>query len=58
MSATHKVFGASGWNWRSTRSPGRSATGPGTVVRGALARGTPRNLSARIKRSTVHRAVS
>jgi hypothetical protein len=57
-SATQRRSGASAVKSRLSRSAARSCPGPvpGTVVRGALPRRTPRRPCSRISRSTVHRA--
>ncbi len=56
-SATHKAFGRSAVNCRSTRSAGLAAAGSARVVRGlAPPRSAPVSPAARIRRSTVHRA--
>ena len=59
MSATQRRFGAGASKQRSSRSDGRPAGSPGTVVRGRLrlAR-APLIPNSRISRSTVHRATT
>jgi hypothetical protein len=56
MSATHSMSGAVGLKSLDTRSRARSAAGSAIVVRLTLPRRAPSRPSARIKRSTVHRA--
>ena len=55
-SATHNRFGAAGLNRRRTRSAGRAAAGPATVVRFRLPAPRAGSPSSRISRSTVQRA--
>src|SRR5271166_5429998 len=56
MSATQRRFGATASKQRSSRSDGRSAGSPGTVVRGFFWRPrTPLIPRSRISRSTVER---
>lgn len=57
-SATYKRFGISARNRRLMRSGARFAFGSGTVVRRVLPRTAPEMPSSRIRRSTVHRAIS
>jgi len=57
-SATQSRLGAGALKSRSTKSTGRSPRSPGIVVRRFLPRTTPWRPSARIRRSTVHRATS
>ena len=57
MSATQRRFGAGASKQRCSRSDGRPAGSPGTVVRGRFRLGrTPPIPRSRISRSTVHRA--
>ena len=58
MSATQRRFGAAASKHRSSRSDGRSAGSPGSIVVGGRFRPglAPRIPSSRISRSTVHRA--
>ena len=59
-STTHSRSGAGGAKPRFTRSAGLGWDGSATVVRGFFhpPRRTPRSPSARISRSTVHRAAA
>jgi hypothetical protein len=58
MSATQRRFGAASKH-RSSRSDGRSAGSPGSVVGGLFRPGlAPRIPISRISRSTVHRATA
>jgi hypothetical protein len=59
ISATQRRFGADAVKHRSSRSDGRPAGSPGTVVRGLFRLDcTPLIPSSRISRSTVHHATS
>ncbi len=58
MSATHNWFGAVAVKSRSTRSGPLSGPRPEIVVRGPLARLTPRNPAPRMSRSAVQRAMT
>ena len=59
MSATQRRFGAAASKHRSSRSDGRFAGSPGSVVGGLFRPGlAPRIPSSRISRSTVHRATA
>ena len=57
MSATHKQFGPSAVNSRSTRSSGHSSALAEAVFGRFRLRRTPSTPSWRINRSTVHRAI-
>ncbi len=57
-SATHNMFGATGLNFRCTRSSARPPCGSAMVVRFFLPRRAPSSPRTPINRSTVHRATS